>query len=210
MRTRNDVGADRWPREGPGHWVVEWPTDVDIAEAFSEVHARFGFAAECGNELETALVMLISQLEQAVHRRLSFDDLLHFLEKNGSLTLGKLVDIFVRYFRPPRDLAAELRNAAKARNYLIHHFYRQRAEQFHSPDGCKKLQEELVSIQYEIAGATEQLEYWRDATFGARSYDEALDDIYADVRKWRREEAAMLKAMLGRRAKSTSRSSSSR
>jgi len=188
-------------RSGPSEWLGRWPANVDLVDAWAKVHTRFGFAAQSGNELETALVMLISQMEQATHRRPSFDHLLEFLEKNGSLTLGRLVDIFERYFRPPRELLLDLREAAKARNYLIHHFYRSRAELFHSPEGCRKLENELVSIQYDVDGAIEQLEYWRDHTLGARSYDDILDEIYADVKKWRREDAAMRKAMLGKRGK---------
>ena len=50
----------------PFGWLSNWPLkDKGLCEAWGKIHARFGLAAQRSTELETGLVMLISQLEQA-------------------------------------------------------------------------------------------------------------------------------------------------
>lgn len=183
----------------PLDWLSKWPLDqVPLVEAWTAVHTRFGFAAEVASELETGLLMLVSQCQQINERRLSFEDLLEYLEANGALTLGRLVQLLADACALPTELRESLALAQKRRNFLVHHFYRQRAELFHMPEGCKQLEEELLSIQYDLHDAAEQLKKWADTIFGARCHDDILDDIRRNVRQWRSEQDAMLRAILGK------------
>ena len=184
----------------PAEWIANWPHDkISIADAWGKVHTRFGYAAQEGSKLETALVMLISQTQQILQRQATFDDLLAYLEENGSLTLGKLARIFEGFFQPSDELKEALLLSVKKRNYLVHHFYRHRASLFDSPEGCEKMQEELVLIQYDLSTAYELLENWRDQRFGVIPEEDRWNRINADVEKWRGEQDAMLKAILGKK-----------
>ncbi|MBC8453896.1 hypothetical protein H8D64_02465 [PVC group bacterium] len=184
----------------PLTWLVEWPHDkISIADAWTAVHSRFGFAARQGNQLETGLVMLISQTQQIKDRQLTFDDLLSFLEKNGCLSLGQLVKIFSDLFTVPKDLKDALDTAVLRRNYLMHHLYRHRASLFETPDGCEKLKSEIVSIQDDMSTALEYLKDWKDATFGSTSDEDAWDKINENVEQWKHEQGQMLNAILGKK-----------
>ncbi|HRQ65583.1 MAG TPA: hypothetical protein PKZ76_12110 [Xanthomonadaceae bacterium] len=163
------------------------------------MHTRFGFAAQVGSELETGLVMLVSQSQQLKELRLTFHDLLEHLEANGELTLGRLVMRLDRLHELPMDLKDALLTATRRRNFLIHHFYRHRADRFHTPQGCEQLKDELVCLQDDLSAAVELLKYWMDDVFGARSVDDIRDDIRRDLQKWRSEQSSMLKAIVKRK-----------
>src|SRR5436853_42244 len=117
----------------PTAWFGEWPhKEKPVWDTWSKVHTRFGLAAQKCSELETALVLLAAQMEQALKRTPELESLLSRLATNGMLPLGPLISIFARLYGVPEDdpLLAALATARKARNYLIHHFYRDRAAQF--------------------------------------------------------------------------------
>ena len=181
----------------PTAWFAEWPhKEKSVWDTHSKVHTRFGIAAEKCTQLETGLVMLAAQIEQALKRTPQ----LEALARNGALPLGPLISIFARLYGVPEDdpLMAELETAKKARNYLIHHFYRDRAEQFKTPEGCDELVEILVSIYDDLDAALQGLEHWRDEHFGYTPPEDTWDRINEDVAKWRAENQQMLDAMLGK------------
>lgn len=185
----------------PTGWFSKWPhTQKPVIDAWSEVHTRFGIAAQRGTELETALVMLVAQMEQALQRKPKMEALLLALGKNGMLPLGPLISAFGRLYGVPADhgLMEELRKAKNARNYLIHHFYRDRADLFTTPEGCKQLVEILVSIYDDLDAAMQWLEDWRDDHLGYTPSEDVWDRINEDIAKWRIENQAMLDAMLGK------------
>lgn len=183
----------------PYAWVSNWPTDIPIWDAHSEVHCRFGVAAQKCSELETGLAMLIGQMQQAIKRQPQFAALLSELTKTA-LPLGPLIDLFCRLYGigEDDDLAQELENAKKARNYLIHHFYRDRADLFTTPEGCKKLTDMLVSIHDDLDAARQYLEDWRDKHLGHSPPEDIWDRINADVDLWKSENQQMLDALLGK------------
>jgi len=177
---------------------AKWPLDkLTLVEAWSAVHTRFGFAAREGTDLETGLVMIISQTQCDLGSSLSFESLLQQLEANGSLSLGRLVTQFGQLHQVPDNLKGALGVAVSRRNYLIHHFYRRRASAFHTPEGCEQMQAELVEIQDSLAEAIELLKEWKKATFGGLDGDDLWDEINRDFEKWKQEEEAMQKAILG-------------
>lgn len=184
----------------PAAWISRWPHDkIPLWETWREVHARFGLAASKGTELETALTMLISQMEQMLTQKLQLEDLLSELRDKGMLPLGALNKLFLKIYRVPEndELAIHLTTARKSRNYLIHHFYRDRADLFTTPEGCERAADILVSIYEDLVVAVESLEHWRDAHFGYRPPEETWDHINQDVTKWKDEQKLMLDAFLG-------------
>jgi len=188
----------------PTAWFSKWPhKQKAVIDAHSEVHARFGLAAQRGTELETGLVMLVAQMEQALQRKPQLEALLTALGKNGMLPLGPLISAFGRLYGVPADdrLMEELRKAKDARNYLIHHFYRDRADLFTTPEGCGQLVRILVSIYDDLDAALQWLGDWRDDHFGYTPPEDVWERINDDLAKWRTENQQILDAMLGKNAR---------
>lgn len=185
---------------GPLNWMENWSLDDNsLIDTWSKVHIRFGFAAQEGNNLETALIMLLSQIQIVLERKLEFSDLLEALEKNGGLVLGRLIQLFVQAYdiEKESELVQELEKAKKSRNYLIHHFYRHNNEKFKSPEGCEELVSELSNLQDNISVAIELLECWRDSEFGYRSAEQLRDKIRENPDQWATENEAMLDSIIG-------------
>ena len=184
----------------PSSWFYKWPQDKALWDVWREVHARFGLAAQSGTNLETGLVMLISQMEQALKRNPDFEMLLSAIKKNGALPLGPLISLFERLYQIPADdeLTEELGKAKEARNYLIHHFYRDQATLFETPEGCQKLIAILVAIRDDLEVAIQYLEDWRDKHLGYTPPEDIRDRINDDVAKWKLENQQMLDSFLGK------------
>ena len=208
----------------PTAWVGKWPHEKQsIWETHSKVHTRFGIAVQACTKLETGLVMLVAQRKQLDNElalllaqmkqlkehfkklkiTLEFNSLLTELSKAGVLTLGRLIGLFQKLYHIPKDdpVIQELERAKESRNYLIHHFYRHRADHFESPEGCKKLVKELVSISDDFFTALEILEDWQNRNLGYKPLDDKLDEINEDVAKWRCEQEQMLNAILGNKGR---------
>jgi hypothetical protein len=185
----------------PTAWFSKWPHDEKpLWDTYSRVHTRFGLAAQSCSELETGLVMLVAQLERALKRTPQLQSLLSALARKGVLPLSPLISIFGRLYGVPEDdpLMEELETARKARNYLIHHFYRDRAQLFETPEGCDQLVEILVSIRDDIDAALQGLKHWGDEHLVYTPPEDTWDRINEDVAKWRDETQQMLDAMLGK------------
>ena len=183
----------------PTAWLSEWSDrDQPVLEAWREVHVRFGLAAQKSTEIESGLAMLIAQLRQELSKRPEFGVLLAGL-KDCAIPLGSLISLFCRLYqiRDEDDIARELWSAKKAQNYLIHHFYRDRADLFTTPGGCKKLVEILVGIYDDLDAALTQLEAWRDAHLGYAPPEDLWGRISDDVARWKSENHQMLDALLG-------------
>ena len=178
----------------PNVWSSEWPHErVSLWDAWSKVYERFGVAAERCNDLETGMIMLVAQKDR---EHPEIESLLSALSKSGDLPLGRLIVMFSTLYGIAKQdhLFKELERARKSRNYLIHHFYRDRGELFRSPEGCARLAEILVSIHDDLDVAVQRLEEW----CGPRTREEIHDQINEDVAKWRRENQQMLDAILGK------------
>jgi len=71
--------------------------------------------------------------------------------------LGRLISGLRKATSVPVDLEALLTTALKTRNFLAHHFFRERAESFMSCDGREKMIKELESAQRLFEAADEKL-----------------------------------------------------
>lgn len=183
----------------PHAWLSNWPRHTPIWDAHREVHCRFGVAAQMCSEIETGLAMLVAQMQVAVKRQPEFAALLSELT-NAALPLGPLIDLFCKLCGETvdDDLAQALEEVRKARNYLIHHFYRDRADLLTSPEGCKRLEEILVSIHDDLYDGNQALKDWHDNNLGYAVSEDIWDRINEDVARWRIENQHMLNALLGK------------
>jgi hypothetical protein len=97
------------PRFG---WLSRWSHDrISLVDAYSAVHTRFGFAAQAASELETALVMLVSQVQQVRESRLTHDDFLEYATtRAGRQPASRATDLAPR--RQARRASREFPNRA--------------------------------------------------------------------------------------------------
>ena len=111
--------------------------------------------------------------------------------------MGRLIKTFCSLYGVPSQdpLREELERASQARNYLIHHFYRDRADLFRNPEGCDRLVEMLVSIYDDLDAALQYLEQWRERWFGPQPPEAIWEQINEDVAQWQRENQQMLDAI---------------
>jgi hypothetical protein len=176
--------------------IKPWPT---ITDDWMEVHSRFGIAAQAGCELETGLLMLLSQAQQIRGRAFGIDQLIVKLETNGELSMGRLVSALNEENPLPKELLDSLQAATKKRNFLIHHFYRHHAAGFSTSDGCRALADKLVGIYDEFEQVTGKLKTWSDATLGTVPPDVIRDHASEELDSWKSTQQKLYQAILGKK-----------
>lgn len=123
-------------------------------EHVKTVYAHFGLAlylAQClEGELANALVYidLIPRKARTIRTReewaAEFDS---FMDRNFKQTLGRLVRNLRDATAVPPELEDKLSQALKRRNWLTHHFFRERATEFMSARGRDNMIRELEEAQ---------------------------------------------------------------
>jgi hypothetical protein len=147
---------------------------MDEAEETSkEVYARFGLAVYYAQVLEYGLVNAMVILRLLSHRQTVARDREQwraavdgFMDRQFQTTLGRMIKGFREGSDVPPDLEGLLGRALEKRNWLAHHYFRERADQFVTHAGRSRMLEEL--------GVVRQL--FEDA-------DEALDSFVRPVRR---------------------------
>ncbi|QJY34701.1 hypothetical protein HND92_18095 [Diaphorobacter sp. JS3050] len=138
----------------------------DHAEQVKEIYARFGLAiyqAQClEHGLVNALVMLdlIPNERHKVKSRAQWEGLVdYFMDSKFELTLGKLIKSLSAVAAVPDNLAQDLASALKLRNYLAHHYFRERSEMFVSATGRRKMFDELIEWCDQLSKADDELSF---------------------------------------------------
>lgn len=133
-------------------------------EHIKTVFAHFGLAQYLAQVLEHGLANALMYAELLPRRagkpilrkhwETEFDV---FMNQQFEQTLGRLIRGLGRAASVPTDLEGLLTDALKTRNFLAHHFFRERAEFFMSRDGRDKMIEELERAQKLFEAADERL-----------------------------------------------------
>ncbi len=117
---------------------------IPEAESYEskEVYAFYGLAAYCGQLLEKGLVNLMSTLrtEGVSITREQFDKIFASYDR---LTLGVLLRDARKMIDIPLQTDQILAEALEKRNFLVHHYFFQRAPAFMTEAGRKNMIEEL-------------------------------------------------------------------
>lgn len=116
-------------------------------EQHKEVYAYFGHAAYWSQCLETTLVNLLicdGKLRGEAQTAEVMDALEATLQK---LPLGPLIKKVSAQVDLPADTEEHIRRALPHRNFLMHHFFRERAWEFATEAGRRRMLEELREIQ---------------------------------------------------------------
>ena len=120
------------------------------------IFACFGSAAQHGWLFEVALEEFLLTYNKLCKKSLDLNDL-EFYEKNlRKQTMGRLLAKFRKNVTIDDDAVEQCMDSAlQKRNFLIHHFFRNRQEKFHTEKGRMELLAELVAIECELKHATD-------------------------------------------------------
>lgn len=124
--------------------------DDDAVKQVREVYARFGLAVYCAQVLEHGIVNALVILELIPSRRhlarsadewgTEFDA---FMDRHFQATMGRMMRDLRAVARVDDGLEQLLSEALRKRNWLVHHFFRERATEFMSSTGRKKMLSEV-------------------------------------------------------------------
>lgn len=127
---------------------------MDEDEQHKEVYAHFGLACYFAQVLEHAIInsLILTQLIPSYHGKIEsqnqweeiFDS---FMEKKFEKTLGQLIITLGKSVPVPCELERELLYALSKRNWIIHHYFRENAENFFTFNGRVRMINELIEIQ---------------------------------------------------------------
>ncbi len=141
-------------------------------EHVKAVYAHFGLAVYLAQVLEHGLVNALVFLElipnragNPVPRKQWETEVDSFLERNFETTLGKMIRSLKAVTPIPSDLETVLTDALTKRNFLAHHFFRERSDEFMSQEGRERMIEELQNAQALFDAADTKLS---EATKSAR------------------------------------------
>ncbi len=133
-------------------------------ERVKTVYAHFGLALYLAQVLEHSLANALMYAELLPRRagkpvsrkqwRAEFDG---FMNQQFERTLGRLIRGLGKATTVSTNLECLLTDALKTRNFLAHHFFRERAESFMSRDGRDRMIEELEQAQKLFEVADERL-----------------------------------------------------
>ena len=108
-----------------------------------EVYAFFGLVAYSAQVLENgalnlAIVLRLPRVDQITKK--DFDDLYQQLTQR---TLGSLISAAKKVIEIPEDQENILKEAVTLRNYVTHHYFRDRADDFVSASGQEQMKREM-------------------------------------------------------------------
>lgn len=133
-------------------------------EHVKTVYAHFGLAVYLAQVLEHGLAnalmcaeLLPSRAGTPVSRKQWEAEFDSFMERQFKGTLARLIRSLTRATPVPANLENLLTEALEKRNFLAHHFFRERAEAFISREGREKMLEELEKAQKLFEVADERL-----------------------------------------------------
>jgi hypothetical protein len=139
------------------------PNDKD--EHVKTVYAHFGLAIYLSQVLEHGIVnaivcvdLLPKRTVRPVARNRWIEELDSFMDRHFETTLGKMIRSLKDVISVPEDLEDLLTAALKKRNFLAHHYFRERATEFMSRQGREEMINELENAQALFVQADGKLE----------------------------------------------------
>lgn len=139
-------------------------SDDSADEHVKTVYAHFGLALYLAQVLEHGLAnalmcteLLPRRAGKPVPRKEWEAEFDMFMDQQFEQTLGRLIRGLKNATSVPTELEELLTDALKTRNFLTHHFFRERAEVYMSRDGREKMIHELERAQRLFEAADEKL-----------------------------------------------------
>jgi hypothetical protein len=122
-----------------------------------DTYAHFGLAIFKAQVLEHGIVNAMVVARMPDRHRISRSDIDAFMERQFENTLGQLLRELKKYTTVPKDISKVLAGALSTRNWLVHDYFRERAEEFVTDAGCQQMIAELEAAQRAFDLADERL-----------------------------------------------------
>jgi hypothetical protein len=123
-----------------------------------QVYERIGLALYIVQSIERQLAILLASECEPSTKELTtsqYDDL---LESLFSETFGELVSRFRKSVELPSDFGERLQKAREMRNWLVHHYFWERVNQFQTPEGRSAMIQELDQITDQLHALCEDFD----------------------------------------------------
>jgi len=130
---------------------------VNNEEQIREVYAQFGLAIFLAQVLEHSLVNAMVAGRLAERETLTKPDVDAFMTEQFEKPLGRLISTLSKFVQVPDELAMILREALEERNWLAHHYFRERANMFMTEAGRQAMLDELPQSHQKFERAEEAL-----------------------------------------------------
>lgn len=127
-------------------------------EQTRDVYAHYGLSMYLAQTLEHGIVNALVILRLPEKDKYTRQDIDEFMEGRFQKTLGALLKHLKSEVTLPPDLKSTLTKALNRRNYLAHHYFREKAESFVTRNGRAQMLQELQVDQRLFERADEQLE----------------------------------------------------
>jgi hypothetical protein len=111
-----------------------------------EIYAKYGLAIYYVQCLETQVVNLMVATKLKDRDRITCDEIDSFFEGNYKKTFGQLLNSLKKEINNSEEFSINFEEAKKVlalRNFLVHHYFRERVTSFINEDGQKKMLSEL-------------------------------------------------------------------
>mgnify|MGYP003700174199 FL=1 len=126
-------------------------------EQTRDVYAHYGLTMYLAQTLEHGIVNALVILRLPEKDKYTRQDIDDFMEGRFQKTLGALLKHLKSEVVLPSDLESTLTEALNRRNYLAHHYFREKAECFVTRSGRDQMLQDLQSDQQLFEIADEQL-----------------------------------------------------
>jgi hypothetical protein len=120
---------------------------MDRDDLVRDVYAHFGLAIYKANVLEHGLTNAMLYANMTAGGLPTLTDFDAFLAAKFEKTLGALIKDLKNHVPVDATLEETLRAALTKRNWIAHHYFRERSETFMSDRGCRSMIAELESAQ---------------------------------------------------------------
>jgi hypothetical protein len=137
----------------------------DKGEHIKAVFAHFGLAIYLSQILEHGIVnamvcvdMLPKRSHQPTTQDIWANEIDSFMDRHFETTLGAMIRNLKRLMNVPDKVESILTAALKKRNFLAHHYFRERSNEFMSQRGKDKMIVELQNVQHLFKQADETLD----------------------------------------------------
>lgn len=139
--------------------------EQEESDQVRDVYAHFGLAiylAQCIEQSIFQHLLFLDHFPKAIASYTtreawvsSFDE---FESRQLSQTMGKLISRLREVGQPTESIEAQLSQALKQRNWLVHGYFSERAVEFTQPSGCQSMIVELEAIQSLFLKSAEQID----------------------------------------------------
>jgi len=150
-------------------------------KAFNPIYLEIGTAVQDSQRLELYISFIVTLLIDLSDGALSDDQFKWSMDSLGSHSLGHLIEQIKKKVGFTDQAVEALRQALRARNFLIHRFYNARSDLFLTQAGREKALREIKQKRKALIGAAAMLDPVMNELIRLKGID--IEQVKAEVAK---------------------------